>query len=444
MPWKIYEENDKYCIHKKNADGSKGAIVSGGCHSSRSKADNHMKALYASESKEIGIVEKAINMLKDLVHKEKEEPVAKKKGDFLLFKDVDERLRFVVRYSNNFRDDDYPVKEIISENSHRRFVSMVDKGMYPMPELQLWHVPEWKFGEADWLAYDDSGFAMASGLIDKGKEHIAKWVADQEGVRTSHGMPPESIVRDPEEPTVIIEHQTEEISPLPAWAAANKMTGFYILDNESKEKGMAIPENKISDLMEKWKADPEILDQLQKENEQDALRANSEGIESKEVSEPEQKEPEAVEAETETKELPVEEEKAEEESQADEDAEVANKEAGDSPTREEIAEAVVAAIRPLVETHRKMADEIAEMKKEISHLKDSDEQKIAEVVKETPVASVSALIANRLSVTNTKETEVDGRTSLAKSRPSAAEEQDVPNRTGISFLDNMLAAQPDQ
>ena len=42
MPYML----DGNCVHKKNADGSQGERVK--CHSSRQKAEAHLKALYAN------------------------------------------------------------------------------------------------------------------------------------------------------------------------------------------------------------------------------------------------------------------------------------------------------------------------------------------------------------------------------------------------------------
>lgn len=45
MPWKSYEEDGRYCVHKLNDDGSKGAVVA--CHDTQEQADKQVKALYA-------------------------------------------------------------------------------------------------------------------------------------------------------------------------------------------------------------------------------------------------------------------------------------------------------------------------------------------------------------------------------------------------------------
>ena len=130
---------------------------------------------------------------------------------------------------------------------------------------------------------------------------------------------------------------------------------------------------------------------------------------------------------------------SEEEQEADpaEDAEVANKATGDSPTRDEIAEAVVKAVTPILEQNLELAKQFDQLRKEVSHLKESDSDKIDKAISETPPASIGALVARQLSAINTKETEVDGRTSLAKLKPKETE-QERPNHFGVPFIDDMV------
>ena len=52
MPWKVVEENNKFCVHKLDADGNVGETVSGGCHDTAKEARDHQAALYANEKKE--------------------------------------------------------------------------------------------------------------------------------------------------------------------------------------------------------------------------------------------------------------------------------------------------------------------------------------------------------------------------------------------------------
>lgn len=46
MPYVIQKDNDTYCIHRENADGSVGERVK--CHPSEGEAKEHMRALYAN------------------------------------------------------------------------------------------------------------------------------------------------------------------------------------------------------------------------------------------------------------------------------------------------------------------------------------------------------------------------------------------------------------
>lgn len=151
---------------------------------------------------------------------------------------------WISRYSNNIIDDDIP-QDIISSKSHKEFVEKVDSGEYGYPELWLWHEPEWVIGKSTWLAYDEeNGFALAAGYFYEWAYPIAsalEKVADDWGL--SHGMPLESIRRDVDNPKVIVSHKTIEISPLPLWVAANKYTGYAILN---KEDDMAIKDSKRS------------------------------------------------------------------------------------------------------------------------------------------------------------------------------------------------------
>jgi hypothetical protein len=48
MPYQVYKSGEKYCVHKKNPDGSKGKRI--GCHDSENKDKRQMRAIYASEN----------------------------------------------------------------------------------------------------------------------------------------------------------------------------------------------------------------------------------------------------------------------------------------------------------------------------------------------------------------------------------------------------------
>ena len=158
---------------------------------------------------------------------------------FTLWKEQDGRYRWLAVFSNNYRDDDNP-PEILSKAAHREFVDAVDAGEWPMPELWFWHVKGTRFGETDLLAFDDdTGFTVAMGNIDPQRAHVAEYIAKEGDWMVSHGMPPDEIERSDEDQSIITRYRSQEISPLPADAAANKLTWFLM-----KEEGMAIPEHK--------------------------------------------------------------------------------------------------------------------------------------------------------------------------------------------------------
>lgn len=368
------------------------------------------------------------------------------KEGLMIWKSTDtDQYMWLARYSNNFRDDDNP-PEIISEKSHKRFVEMVDNKEAPMPELWLWHVPEWKLGQATEVAYDDSGFAIAVGYFDKGAEPVAEWLSKQKDLLVSHGMPPWSIKRDKEDKSVIIEHQTREISPLPGWAAANKITGFVVLDNAHNEnKGeaeMSIPDKKKKSLIQEWKIDPSLLDRLEQQNATDAQKATEEGREYKEISEEteevlEEKAEDTPVAEAETTETTEVEETTQEEKQEQPvEEQPEENQMSEYPTRTEVAEAFGTILGELQVQMSELTEEVGKLAKELNTLKETDEDKIATAASNVPAASLAEMLAK--SVIGRRETAVDGRTTLGKDKPKEAKSTEDP-RVGIPFIDRMLA-----
>jgi hypothetical protein len=492
MPWKVYQRDGRWCVHKKNPDGSPGEVVPGGCHSSQAQAMAQMRALYASERPDDGRPDDGLKQTRfqQLVSSLKElfglsEPETDEAPDLFLWKEQGGRLRWLARYSNNFRDDDRP-REIISSESHQRFVERVDKGLAPMPELWIWHVPEWKFGQADWVAYDDAGFAMASGIVDTGKERVAEWVAQQKGVRMSHGMPVSTIRRDPDDLTIIVEHETREISVLPEWAAANKFTGF-VLDTTVKEADVTIPMEKARQLIEKWGADPALLDELQALNASDAEKAAGEQRDSKERDaddapetptpddgrpddgRPDESEQPASQLAKETPEanhdhtpeIPALDAAVEPPEEKDQPEPVpvvptdAAKETGEATVeliRAEVAEVVVPILQQLTSMKQQLlevSEGLSALSKERQELPtpapeqpavSADEQPAgAEALKDAPAASIAALIAERMRAVGASETVVDGRSSLARSKPKEAPAGgEINGPTPVPFINRIL------
>lgn len=296
-------------------------------------------------------------------------------------------------YSNNIRDQDNP-PEIIASKSHQRFVEMVDKGVAPLPELWLWHVPEWKFGKATAIAYDDKGFAVACGVIDDNQaaKELAAWLDTREDILVSHGMPSKSIRRDENDNSIIVEHETREISPLFDFAAANKFTGFAIL---KEVNDMAIPKAKRDEFIENG-LPANILDTLEQQTAAASKEAETIGLERKETepAQVETSQPVTAAVTPAPAPVPAEEKPVE----------------AETITREEVAQAIGAVVKPLMEEVKELAALVKELTK-------TDEVKIAEKAAMTPAASLESLIVENLFG---KSTLVDGRSSLAKSKPVEA------------------------
>lgn len=372
------------------------------------------------------LAEELIGHLKSLVGIK---PEIDKSADLMLWKDKSGRMMWFARYSNNIIDDDNP-PDIISEKSHRRFVEQVEKGAYPYPELWIWHEKSWKIGQGVWCAYDDSGFAEAAGYIFPECEPIAEKLSQLKSRGTSHGMPLASIVRDPEDPRVIIEHQTKEISLLPTWGAANKLTSFDIFKGEDVEDKMALPKEKKAELIEKWGIPQDILTKIEDINAKAAAKAADAGLESKDapVATPPAETPE-------TKETPATipaAEKPVETPAPDATKPEATDPNDDHPTRKEVAEVLapyceaVVAIQKSIEDLAAKIDEVSKEKTLRDHL-----------FTHSPAAALLGQFASQRAV-GSEAAEVK-EADDAKLKGPKQTETPVERRTGIQMIDAMLA-----
>lgn len=201
--------------------------------------------------------------------------------DLFIWKEGDV-YRWLAAYSNNRRDCDNP-PEIISSESHKEFDEALNKGEWPMPELWPWHVP-FPVGVATFHAYDEEkGFPIAGGYFYKGMEWIAEGMMQAGWDGVSHGMPKEWIARDEADPTILKRHRTKEISPLPTWAAANKLA-FTIISKEqtmADEKGL--PVHKRDEFIKAF--GEERVTQIEAALADKAKEADDAGIEKKEQGE---------------------------------------------------------------------------------------------------------------------------------------------------------------
>jgi hypothetical protein len=372
-----------------------------------------------------GLVETAIDTVKEafgMSDPEVDRPI-------MLWKErEDGPMHFIARYSNNFRDDDEP-SEIISEKSHRRFVDLVDSGRAEYPELWLWHVPEWSLGQTTWVGYDDSGFALAAGVVDKEAEPLVEWIAKQPDVALSHGMPVTTIRRDPDDPSVIVEHETKELSLLPFERAANKLTSFVTIPVATKEDNVSIPKHKkdaLTDPEKGWGINPEVLDELEERNKADAEKATAEGVERKEAAEEVETEP-AAEAETTT------------------ETEATNVDQTPTPVPsvQEIATAVMGILdeytKPLREQQAATEAAIKELTERLEKSTAAEQDEIKETLRNTPVGSLGALLSQQMSVLSSNEAKIRSNDPLTKEKPAETEAEAGRSIIGIPMLDKIMA-----
>jgi len=286
------------------------------------------------------IIERVANSVKKAIGLFPKKEQTPPSDNFLIWKE-DDTYHWLAIYSNNIIDKE---QEIISSQSHQKFVDLVDKGLAPLPELWLWHRPEWKWGQATQVAYDDSGFAIATGIVDKGCESIAEWCLTKQ-LPVSHGMLPSSIKYDPINKQVITDHITKEISPLLNGKEANSYTGFAIL---KEDNSMAIPKEKREALLKEGLSE-EALAILEEKNQATQKEVSEAGLETKEAV-----------------------------------------------TTDDLVKAVQTVTEPMIKLLQKQQSDIELLAKEVGELKKADEQKVKDLAESTPPASIEALIKKQI------------------------------------------------
>ncbi len=341
-------------------------------------------------------------------------------------------------YSNSFRDDDN-VPEIISSGSHKEFVTNVDGGTYQQPDLLLWHVPEWKFGKATFVAYDEVEpgvvFAIAGGTIDEGKEFVADALLESgEQWQMSHGMPTDKIRRSDVDNTIYNKHVTTEVSVLSGIHAANHLTGFGVLEDDM------IPTKKRDEIMGKLGVDDGFLDKLEAKNVNIAAQAKDDK-EFKEVTDETAKDSEEVVTDVvaETTDVVESTETIAEETVAEVVEEVPDETAHPEATLDvqslmdelsgvkEVVVDLVNAVKMINDSQKETDDEIEAIKKE----------KADEVVAQTPTFS-QVYGAKIKSIIGQKEAEVVSTDEKMTGPPEEKATSPVETKYG-SFVDGLVA-----
>lgn len=184
-------------------------------------------------------------------------------GGFFVVK-TEKGLRFFTVYSNKFQDRQ---GDIITEAAHREYIEWADKHR-TYPELHVWHAgPSTKWGQVDCLDYVD-GFAVASGLIDPGRENVYKAFKSRGDVGVSHGFFARVKGND------ITAYRTYEISIAPMEVAVNPYTKFLT----QEDFAMPFTPEKRKFLKDAMSVDDAALDQWEKSLSDDGQRLVDMGV----------------------------------------------------------------------------------------------------------------------------------------------------------------------
>lgn len=320
------------------------------------------------------------------------------------------RRRWVGWVSNRYRDKDKPA-EIISEAAHKEFVEHADRTK-EYPELRLWHVPGSKVGQADWLDYAD-GFLLASGYFDKGKEAVAdritKAIEDGEFLAMSHGF---YSLKEDKAAHIIEKYRTDEVSILPRGAEANPLTSFSTKAREAE--AMSLTQKKKEYLLRFL--NPEDVEAIEAQTTTLKEAADKAGIEYKEVSEGLDKIEPAEETEDKKAEVEAETKEGKFSVKALADALVAELHLSD------LSDAIT-ELREGQAKVKELTDKVTALEDSMKHVKESDDAKIAEILK-PKAASAFSWYKGGYSASKSKETVLgdsaeDQKLKEAAPKPSA-------------------------
>lgn len=352
------------------------------------------------------------------------EPVGSVLGEqasgVLVWKERGGAMRWLGTHTNHYIDRDNP-PDIISAEAHQRFAERVAKGIDPAPELWIWHAPA-PVGTADYLAWDDRGFLISSGTVAPEWEPAVKALTESgEVLGMSHGMPQETIRRDRNDPRIILDYSSKEISILPLDKAANLLTTFAT--EEAMEKGLRTDQRQR--LVQMMGEDG--VKRLETEIERKARLAGQKGLESKETS---QSEAEAEADAFDETPAPVAEKPAEVKAATPTEKPAAKpaQEDADAPVgRGEIVDAIAAAMESVTAAFGKSINELAvqvdALQKQVSSQNKEMAAQVAEKAAATPKASVAALLSKRLNVGLGKPLQAED--PLMKGGPQEAEGEEV-------------------
>lgn len=153
------------------------------------------------------------------------EPIVNKEVG--LFKDADGNLRWMGVVTNIYKDRD---GDILTKEAHIDFIDAIEKGEWEYPELWIWHLDK-AVGDTDYVGFDERGFVVASGIVDKEYEElVTNLVKNTPNMGMSHGMPVKELKRYKN--GKLKRYRSKEFSLLPVDNAANLLTYYHTKFNE--------------------------------------------------------------------------------------------------------------------------------------------------------------------------------------------------------------------
>ena len=402
MPTRIEERNGQYCVVDD-------AGTTHGCHDSQDDAVGQMLAINEAKGDK-SFTERLAELFREKTRK-----------GLLLHKGADGLLHWVAIYSNSFRDDDFPVKEILSAESHQLFEKAVDMGLVPPPALWIFHEKDWEIGKGTWVSTwqhpqkESVVFALSGGYIYEGLEDVAEAIANMPVVKVSHGMYRDSVVRDPDDPSVIRFYISKEVSVLPGGPEANHLTGFSI--EKDSEMSKSTKRDQIGetgfpvDLLDKAEEFAAQLAEAGITIETESLKTiikSAAGIE--EDADVEDVEGEDADGDVDT----------------DDKSKTEDDNAGDGIDIAEVSKSVETSLAGILSLQERLNDlekslvqRVDAIEKSVLSLQKADDEKVADKARMTPMASMAALVNK--SIVGRDAAKVDGRTTLGRSAPTQNE-----------------------
>lgn len=151
------------------------------------------------------------------------EPLSRAKEQaFTAFKGKDGQYFWLARHTGKYVDRE---DEIIADHAHEEFVTRVQKGLVPMPELWTWHKKGTAHGQADFV-WKAGGFVCALGHFTgtpEQQERAAKWYNEHPDTKLSHMF---KYPKEGKRGKVYHAYNTVEITTLPDGAEAFPYTTF--------------------------------------------------------------------------------------------------------------------------------------------------------------------------------------------------------------------------